>query len=181
MRTSAPIDIFTALDLEMNQPSGSIISIGAVIGSLSSGDILHRVHLHVNCREEINPMITDLTGIRQQDVDVGVSLREAYDVLRATHVNYKSFINPITWGGGDAEAIRRQLPVCDPWCFGRRWIDVKTLFVSMRLANGDPIQGGLAKSMTKVGLKFEGRKHCALDDAENTFRMYRQLLTYLKR
>ena len=60
------------------------------------------------------------------------------------------------------------------------WIDTKTLFVSWRFANGKPIQGGLAKSMLKVGIKFEGRKHNATDDAVNTFRTYVRMLQLLK-
>jgi len=62
------------------------------------------------------------------------------------------------------------------WLFGRRWLDAKTLFVAWRMAQGRELQGGLGRSMTKLGLAFEGRQHNAIDDAENTFRIYRALL-----
>jgi inhibitor of KinA sporulation pathway (predicted exonuclease) len=53
---------------------------------------------------------------------------------------------------------------------------VKTLYVAWRMAQGKDISGGLAKAMTKLGLSFRERKHDALDDSLNTFRMYRALL-----
>jgi len=179
-----PIEIFTSLDLEMSQPSKKIIQIGAVVANLTTGQILDRLSVFVNPNERISPFITELTGIKQQDVDNGLTLEEAYRKLQRMHENYGSFINCITWGGGDSqellEQIKKENPHFEGWCFGRRWIDTKTLFVSWRFANGQPIQGGLARSMTKVGLKFEGRKHNALDDSENTFRMYRRMLEMLK-
>lgn len=168
----------------MNQPSGSIISIGAVVGNIETGQILDRFHVFVNPNEPINPGITQLTKITQENVNSGLTLEEAYLKLKTMHENYFSFINAITWGGGDSQELLRQLKIHNPhfegWCFGRRWIDTKTLFISWRLANKEAIQGGLARSMTKVGLAFKGQKHNALDDAENTFRMYCKMLCLLK-
>ena len=175
-----------ALDLEMNQPSRSIIQIGVAVGDISTGNIKESKSLIINPHEAINPYIEDLTGINQEMVDAGMSLQDAYVQIRDMHAASGSFINPLTWGGGDAEELRQQLKNSefyseDSWCFGRRWIDVKTLFVSWRLASGDPIQGGLAKSMTKVGLAFQGRKHDAEHDAINTFYMFNKMLKIIKR
>jgi inhibitor of KinA sporulation pathway (predicted exonuclease) len=179
-----PIEIFTSLDLELNQPSEKIISIGAVVGNINTGEILDRFHIFVNPQEELAPFITKLTKIEQSDVDSGVTLIDAYTQLKAIHEKYGSFINPITWGGGDSQKIRKQLEKesynLSDWCFGRRWIDAKTLFISWRLANGSQVQGGLAKAMTKVGLQFQGQKHNAEDDAKNTFRIYVKMLEILK-
>lgn len=184
-----PIEIFTSLDLEMAQPSGNIIQIGACVGNIRTGEILEKLSVFVNPKEPLSQEIIDLTGIKQQDVDSAGTLVEAYNQLREVHVKHGSFLNPITWGGGDSECLMTQLLYqksigpetgFSGWCFGRRWIDTKTLFVSWRLANGQPIQGGLAKSMLKVGLRFEGRKHNGLDDAVNTFHMYRKMLELLK-
>ena len=179
-----PIEIFTSLDLEMNQPSKRIIQIGACVGNISTGQILDKLTVFVNPNEHLNPAITELTKITQQDVDHGLSLEEAYGKLKRMHENYGSFINAITWGGGDSqellEQIKNENSHFEGWCFGRRWIDTKTLFVSWRFANGQPIQGGLARSMLKVGLKFEGQKHNALDDSINTFKMYVAMLKFMK-
>lgn len=178
------LEIFTALDLELNQPSRAIISIGAVVGNITTGEILEKFHVFVNPHETLDPFIIELTKIQQADVDGGYSLEDAYLLLKAVHEKHNSFINPVTWGGGDSQELRDQLEKKNPnfegWCFGRRWIDTKTLFVSHRLAGQKPIQGGLAKSMTKVGLAFKGQKHNAMDDALNTFVMYRTMLQLFK-
>lgn len=179
-----PIEIFTSLDLEMNQPSKKIIQIGACVGNISTGQIFEKLSVFVNPEEHINPAITTLTKITQEDVNSGFTLEEAYRKLQKMHENYGAFVNAITWGGGDSQELFNQLQIENPhfegWCFGRRWIDAKTLFVSWRFANGQTIQGGLARSMTKVGLKFEGQKHNATDDAINTFKMYTKMLCLLK-
>lgn len=183
-RIISPIEIFTSLDLEMNQPSQTIIQIGAVVGNIRTGEILEKLCVNVKTDEQISPFITELTGIKQEDVDNGVPLLEAFEQLKLLHLKHKSFINACTWGGGDTQELIKQVRTIDPITpiniFGRRWIDVKTLFVSWRLANGKPIQGGLAKSMLKVGLKFEGRKHNSCDDSLNTFRLYCTMLKLFK-
>jgi inhibitor of KinA sporulation pathway (predicted exonuclease) len=78
------------------------------------------------------------------------------------------------------DEMQGSIPWCglnrERWLFGRRWLDAKTLFVAWRMAQGRELHGGLGRSMTKLGLAFEGRQHNAIDDAENTFRIYRALL-----
>ena len=184
-RIIKPITVFTSLDLEMAQPSKKIIQIGACVGDISTGEILEKLSVFINPHEQLSQEIIKLTGIKQEDVDNGVSLEEGYELLRDMHERHESFINPIAWGGGDSVELLAQLQKENPnfqgWCFGRRWIDVKTLFVSWRFANGRPIQGGLAKSMLKVGLAFSGRKHNATDDSINTFRVYVKMLELFKK
>jgi inhibitor of KinA sporulation pathway (predicted exonuclease) len=179
-----PIEVFTSLDLEMAQPSRKIIQIGACVGNIRTGQIFEKISLFVNPQEQLTPFIMDLTKIKQEDVDQGYTLEEAYRKLQKLHENYGAFVNVITWGGGDSIELLQQLkqenPHFEGWCFGRRWIDTKTLFISWRLANGKQVQGGLAKAMTKVGLNFNGQKHRADDDAVNTFRMYVKMLELLK-
>lgn len=170
-----------SLDLEMNQPSGKIIQIGYIIGNVNTGDILEEKSLFVNPEEQLSDYIITLTGIKQNQVDDGTTLKEAYDELKETFKQYDCFRNPITWGGGDSECLRNQLNLDNEmFLFGRRWIDVKTLYVSYRVANGLSHQGGLAKAMTKMGLQFSGKKHNATCDAKNTFKMYLHMLKYFK-
>lgn len=182
-----PIEVFTSLDLEMNQTETDhkIIQIGACAGNIVTGEILGKISLFVNPNEQLTQYIVNLTGIKQSDVDNGLTLPQAYEVLKTFHKQHDSFVNVVTWGGGDSQELLMQLKRENPdieldWCFGRRWIDVKTLFVAWRLANKQSIQGGLAKCMLKVGLRFQGRKHNGLDDSVNTFHMYRKMLTMLE-
>ena len=77
-----PIEIFTALDLEMNQPSKKIIQIGACVGNISTGQIFEKLSVFVNPQERISSYITNLTKITQEDVDCGFTLEEAYRKLQ---------------------------------------------------------------------------------------------------
>jgi inhibitor of KinA sporulation pathway (predicted exonuclease) len=181
-----PLEIFTALDLEMNQTetASKIIQIGAVVGNITTGKILDTLSVFVNPDERLNPRIIELTGIQQRDVDRGMSLGEGYFKLKRFHENYFSFINTVVWGGGDSQELRNQLVAENPgftdWCFGRRWIDAKTIYVSLRIANGKTIQGGLKNACKKLGVTFSGPAHRADNDAANTFKIYCRLLDILK-
>lgn len=169
---------FISLDLEMNQPSGKIIQVGAVAGDIRSGLVYERLRAYVKIDEPLNPDIIKLTGITQEHLDgLGVTLREAYEQLCVLRAKHDCQINVITWGGGDSVELRDQLGVAkDSFAFGRRWIDCKTIFQMYQMAHGRSKQSGLAKSMTKLGINFQGRKHDAQDDAENTFRVVHILL-----
>lgn len=173
-------DIFTAIDLELNQPSNKIISIGFCVGNVQTGQILASDDLFVVIDEPVTPYITDLTTITDEILlEKGQPLLVQYEKLKETHKSFNAFINPITWGGGDSLEIAEQLKSTGQefqWCFGRRWIDCKTVFVSHSISQGTPFKGGLANSMKRHGLKFEGRKHTSKDDAINTFRFYCHLL-----
>jgi inhibitor of KinA sporulation pathway (predicted exonuclease) len=172
-------ELLVSLDLELNQPSRRIIQIGAVIGNIRTGEIVSRFDSKVSPDEVLSPAIAKLTKIKQEEVDVAPKLKEAYESLKRWLEPFagERVLNPITWGGGDTETLREQLQLdLERWLFGRRWLDAKTLFVAWRMAQGRELQGGLGRSMTKLGLSFEGRQHNAIDDAENTFRIYRALL-----
>jgi inhibitor of KinA sporulation pathway (predicted exonuclease) len=173
----------------MNQPSGSIIQIGAVVGDIETKQIIDKLSIIVRQPEVVSDYIVSLTGITQDQVNNGVDLYSAYLQLISFIQHHNPFVNPVTWGGADSEELKKQVySYCiennitqpESWCFGRRWIDTKTIFVSLRFANKQQIQGGLSRSMVKMGLKFKGRKHDAADDAENTFYMYCSLLERLK-
>jgi inhibitor of KinA sporulation pathway (predicted exonuclease) len=171
-------EVFTFIDLELNQPSGSIIQIGVCIANIKTKEILERVSILVNPFEAISPFITELTGLTQKQIDDdGIPLNEAYAKLVNLHHKYKSFRNFVQWGQGDAECIKKQMNLDDDsFVGGRRSIDVKTVFIAWRLSQSEKIQSGLAKSLLKLGEKFEGTKHNAESDAYNTYRIFMLLL-----
>ena len=190
------------MDLEMNQPSNKIIQVGWCIGETNNGNVYTKKSMHVNANEELSEFIINLTGIQQEQVNCGYPLEHVYRVMRAEHKEFGCFINPVVWGHGDSRLLREQLRNKqvyiesyvsvdeavkpddvyndDNWPFGRRIIDVKTLYQAYRTANFKRLSGGLAKAMTKFDMNFEGKKHDAGDDAYNTFRIYCELLKYFK-
>jgi inhibitor of KinA sporulation pathway (predicted exonuclease) len=170
-----------SLDLEMNKPSGKIIQIGACVFNTISKQIVDTFCVHINPDEKLSEFIINLTGIEQEDVDRGLTLLEGYEQLKKFKEHYQCFMNPVTWGGGDSQEIYKQLGHVENWAFGRRWIDVKTLYVTHRISNNKPVSGGLSKAMTKYGLQFKGRKHNAKDDAVNTALLYLHFLESFKK
>lgn len=169
---------FISLDLELAQPSGTIIQVGAVVGNLKTGEILETLENHIYVYETLDPFIIKLTGIKQHQVENGISLFEAYKNLTDLFKKYDCFRNAVQWGSGDTRCLKKQLNIKDDemFLFGRREIDVKTLFVSYRFMKEQHHQAGLAKACNILGIPFIGRKHNAKDDSYNTFLVYRKLL-----
>jgi len=170
-----------SLDMEFEQPCQTIIQVGVVVGNLKSGEILEEYCEHVKVDIQISDYIRKLTRIKQEDIDNGKSLIEIYQDLIRLHEDYNCFRNPLTWGGGDSQELRSALKLDDEiFLFGRRWIDVKTVYISYMFSQGKSNRSGLAKSLTKLGMQFKGSKHNAMDDARNTFLIYRELLKRIR-
>lgn len=175
-------EVFMSFDLELNQPSGKIISIGYIIANLKTGEILLEKDVFVKIDEAISEFITKLTDITDETCQNGVSLTEAYEILEKDHLEYKCWWNPIVWGCGDSRCLKMQLGEYlkgKKYIFGDRELDTKTIVQTISLAKGLKFRGGLAKSMIKFGLKFEGTKHHSMDDAKNTFLLYKKLCDLL--
>jgi len=175
-----------SLDLEMNS-TGSIIQVGACVGNLASGNILEEYCSYIRVNEVLDPRIIKLTGIKQFQVDTGIYLIKAYndliDLYKRNDCQNRGCT--LTWGGGDTEILRQELNLpkfttiaqdSEAFFFGRRWLDVKTLFISYQFAKDCKHQSGLAKSLLRMNLQFKGKKHNATSDAINTFLIYRELL-----
>lgn len=173
-----------ALDLEFNQPSQRIIQVGAVIGRVDTGEVLSRFSVFVNPEEPLAEHISELCGIAPGVLETAGSLPEAYQHLTAWLAMFadERRLNPLTWGGADAHNLRDAVGLDDgsTGLFGRRWVDVKTVYTAWQDAQGQQSTGGLAPSMKRMGLAFQGRKHDAADDALNTFRMYARLLQVIR-
>ena len=180
-----------ALDLEMNQPSGKVIQIGAVVGDLSSGLILAELDAVIDPGEPISDFIRGLTGISDKTIaERGVSIADGYAAMAGLVKEYDCLRVPLTWGGGDNDYLLAGLKSAGldigfgkpgderaslgarQYCFGRRHHDLKTIEVFLRMAAtgmADTRTRGLAKTLLTYGMRFDGRKHDALDDARNTF------------
>jgi inhibitor of KinA sporulation pathway (predicted exonuclease) len=175
-----------SLDLEFNQPSGKIIQVGVCILDTKTGHIFAEKRIYIKLNEQLNPDISKLTGIEEEVLKKdGVSLIDAYEIILEMKTKHHVFTNPITWGLDDGRILKDQLygmklfgrtsQETHPWIFGGRSMDTKTLYQTRKIYLGEPTQSGLAKSLTRVGLNFKGKKHDALDDAINTARLFHLL------
>jgi len=171
---------YFALDLELNNKNdGSIpkiIEVGIAIGSPVGGaEALQTHNWYLNPQEPITPEITTLTGITDDIVqNQGVSHETLAKELGELLIQYNCFVNPITWGQGDAEALRKEIRdrnIPFPH-FGRRIFDIKTLYCFQQMVKGKNPAGGLKSAMSAQKTPFQGTPHRAKDDALNTLRLF---------
>jgi inhibitor of KinA sporulation pathway (predicted exonuclease) len=171
-----------SIDLEMNQPTNTIIQVGYCIGNFRTGNVLAKRCFNIHTKEILREDIITLTGITQSDVDTSpYSLQDTFEIIKKDKEKYEYSRNPITWGCGDIHTYKEQLNNIEiNKYFGRRYTDVKTIFITYCLAKGIPFKGGLSKSLKKLSIDFDGNEHNALDDAINTFNIYYELLQRIK-
>lgn len=169
---------FIALDLELNQPSNKIIEIGIAIGNPTDG-IIKTTNWYIDPGEPIDESIVELTGIDDSLIEMeAVPYPVIAEQLTTIFESYQPFPNPVQWGGSDADILRKEflLQGIDCKLFGRREIDVKTIYSFLQISRGRSITGGLKGCMDRYGMKFFGAPHHALDDARNTLEFYFKLL-----
>jgi inhibitor of KinA sporulation pathway (predicted exonuclease) len=170
-----------SLDLEMAQPSQKIIQVGWTIGDPLTGRTYAIEGRYVFLDEDLDNLVSNLCGISQDTLNSAGSLSDAYFDMLQDALKYECSNTTLAWSKGDLSLLRKQLPTEVAWPFGQHYIDAKNLYQSWKLKSGaDHLKGGLARAMTKLGMKFEGRKHNARDDAYNTFRIYHRLLQEFK-
>lgn len=168
---------YLALDLELNKGetgSGRIIQVGVAYGSYYSPELETR-KWYLDPKEPIDPFITKLTGITDDDIlEKAVPHEQVLTELSELIATQQTFVNPVTWGQGDADELLEEFRLAglEPKIFGRRIIDVKTLLVFHEISKGLSGQGGLSRCMRRYNLQFEGSSHRADDDALNTLRFF---------
>jgi inhibitor of KinA sporulation pathway (predicted exonuclease) len=178
---------YFSLDLELNNKNDGtvpkIIQVGVAIGNPTQPDNIKTYSWYLNPQEPITPFITNLTGITDEMVQTqSVSHSDLAEELGSLIKENDCFQNPITWGQNDAEELKdefRSRNIDFPF-FGRRIIDVKTVYVFYEMVNGRSPSGGLSKSMGRYKLPFIGKSHRADVDALNTLRFYFYLMSRQK-
>jgi inhibitor of KinA sporulation pathway (predicted exonuclease) len=174
---------YFSLDLELNNLNNGttpkIIQVGVSIGSPVRPDDIKTFSWYLDPEEDISPFITKLTGIDNQLIkEKSVDHKTVAEELGALININKCFVNPVLWGGNnsinDASELKdefRERNIHFPF-FGRRVLDVKTLYVFNQITQGKSPSGGLRKSMIAYGIDFQGTSHRADIDALNTLRFF---------
>ena len=164
------------VDLELTQPAGQIIQIGAVSVNTNTRTIERFFDATANPGDVPTAFITELTGITQSDVRQSKPLATVLsDFWYAARQHGK---NLAAWGSDwdDLRKASHQYKISFDW--PRRY-DLKQMvnFYTHFDSNGNvPLKQGLKAAMEEYGLEFEGRQHNAADDAYNTARLFLAML-----
>ncbi len=158
---------------ESNKNKSEIIEIGVALLNLKTG-LVEKSHGYIikPIVSTISDFCTELTTLTQEDVNKGISYKEACDAL------VKDFDSQnIPWasyGQYDFNMLERQSKdrnVRNP--FSNQYINIKLLFSLMDSQNR---QMGMAKALTALGYKLEGTHHRGVDDAINIAKIAHHLL-----
>lgn len=174
---------YLSLDLELNNSNEGlvdpkIIQVGISVGNFESGILLTKSWF-IDPGEPIYEFITNLTGISnfeiaQNSVSMDLMSRELAEIIK----KYNCFVNPVTWGAGDAVKLLADLKnnnIYFPF-FGRRELDVKQIYTYLMISQGRSVKCGLSSALGRFKLQFKGRPHRADADAENTLVLFFKLI-----
>lgn len=150
-----------------------IIEVGVCALELSSGEVVESESILVRPeRSKVSAFCTELTTLTQEQVDAGVSFREACSRLKK-HYQGKSRVWA-SYGDYDRRQFERQCRGREiGYPFGPTHLNVKNLFALM---HGLPHEIGMAGALDKLGLPLEGTHHRGLDDARNIAKILTALL-----
>lgn len=174
---------FFALDLEFEQPSREILSIG-VAYMLPDGAIV-KSNFMVTPSQPLSPFIKDLTGLADSDFDYSLTREQCFEQFLDAHRDMvdafkragdKFYMGAITWGYDDVSHLNQELIAagCGPTLSGRS-IDLKSVMLVDRVCRSLSVSGnlGLKTALNQHKVTLAGRAHNSADDAYNTIMLFK--------
>ncbi|XP_038182204.1 ERI1 exoribonuclease 2-like isoform X3 [Arvicola amphibius] len=168
--------------------SPEIIEFPAVLLSTATGEIESEFHAYVQPQEHpvLSEFCTELTGIKQVQVDEGVPLKICLSQF-CKWIHKIQQQKKIIFAPGDSEPSSSEVKLCasatwSDWDLGvcleyecRRkqllkpgflnsWIDLRATYKLFYKRKPKGLNGALQE----VGIEFSGREHSGLDDSRNT-------------
>lgn len=159
------------LDLEMNQPSGRIIQIGAVSLDMIRLEIVPFFNEFVNPQEPLDPYITKLTGITPDTLKRADHLREVGTAFWEKIKEHSPASGIGAWGSDCQKFHKTSVNVGIDVPDVLRMLNVRKVFSGIKVGHEDSIGTGLTKMLAAYGLPFEGQHHDAFDDAYMTTKL----------
>ena len=152
-----------------------IIEIGAVCIAVADGNVTPVAEFQTFVRPFMAPRLsdfcTDLTTIRQQDVDGAPGFPEAVGAFYRWAAGDQGF-TLAAWGNYDGAQLGRDSArhgIDNPFR-SVPYVNVKTTFAAhLKLSRGV----GLGGALKKLGLRRKGVAHRAIDDARSVVRLLR--------
>jgi inhibitor of KinA sporulation pathway (predicted exonuclease) len=120
----------------------------------------------------VSAFCTELTTLRQEQVDAGMGFADACRVLKKRYAAQEC--TWASWGDFDRSQFERQCRLqAVPYPFGKSHVNAKNLYA---LAHALPAELGMAEALEREGLELEGTHHRAHHDAKNIARLLIALL-----
>ena len=141
-----------------------------------TGEIVERESIIVKPYGKISQYCTELTGITQEKVEVGMSLTKACEYIVEKYKPNRLIWS--SWGDWDERALKTDCYLKNvQYPFSDQHFNIKA-FCAIKLAKDDTISKttGVSKALELLGMHFEGKPHSGLDDAVNTARILYKLL-----
>ena len=175
------LDQILVIDLEATCWSGDppegqesdIIEIGICMLEVATGRRLEKASIVVRPeRSRVSRYCTALTTLTQEEVEQGISLREACNLLQTRYGSKERLW--ASFGDYDRLMFERECRTHDvEYPFGKGHINVKSLFaVAQNLDRELPLD----EAMDWLGFPLEGHHHRGADDAWNIARILGDLL-----
>ena len=181
---------FVSVDIECNQPSGTIIQIGAVAWDTDRGE-QDWFSVYVNPEEKINwdhmlsrgITLGELLPFGQNRINnYGTAPLKAVSMFWEFVKEVECSRRFLQWGGGDMEAIRKLSEMCGVAVPRYETVDAKLIYKHLYMpAMRLPKQAGLHKACGAVLGEFVGLPHSALWDARNTAKVYAEMFKTLNK
>ncbi|KAL6639125.1 hypothetical protein ACP70R_022855 [Stipagrostis hirtigluma subsp. patula] len=177
------VDFEATCDKDARIYPQEIIEFPAVLVDAATGCLLSAFRTDVRPRHHprLTAFCAGLTGIRQDQVDGGVDLREALAMhdawlAAAGAAADAGRLAVVTWGDWDCatmlESECRFKGLAKPPYFDQ-WLNLRVPFEA---AFGAGRRRSLPEAVCEAGLQWHGRPHCGLDDARNTARLLAELM-----
>ncbi|WP_318728233.1 3'-5' exonuclease [Roseofilum sp. Guam] len=166
------LDRIVVIDIEATcwrkrSPPGEhheIIEVGIATVDLTLGKPLEKDSILVKpTLSKVSEFCTQLTTLTQEQVDTGVSFREACDRLQSEYHTHKRVW--ASYGNYDLTQFEKQCEMLEvPYPFSTRHINIKTL---LTVLHGLPKEVGMAQALDLLNLPLIGTHHRGIDDAWN--------------
>lgn len=152
---------------------GEIIEIGICPVDTKSGDVLESRSIIVKpMHSEVSEFCTRLTTLTQEDVDSGISFKEACDILVNKYHSKKYMW--CSYGYFDKNKFGTQCEMEKvEYPFSKAHINVKMLFA---LKNSLTKDVGMVKTLKLLGIPLIGVHHRGVDDARNVANILSKIL-----
>lgn len=155
------------------EQESEIIEIGICSLDIATGQRLEKESILVQPeRSKVSEFCTQLTTLTQEQVDRGISFKDACSILRKKYLSKDRIW--ASYGDYDRSQFQRQCQSRSiTYPFGNRHINVKSLLAIVYALPGEV---GMAQALELLNLPLEGTHHRGGDDAWNITEILSKLL-----